>query len=72
MSFSVDGYTITPLKADHDPLTSPVIYIIFDGKKNILYANDTGYFPDQTWDYLEKYRPHFDFIPLDCTVGLGK
>lgn len=67
--FNVENYTVTPLKADHDPLCNPVFYIINDGKKTILYAHDTGYFPDETWLYFEKYRPHFDFISLDCTFG---
>ena len=70
--FNVDEYVITPLKADHDPRTNPVIYIISDAKKTILYGNDTGYFPQETWDYLEKHKPHFDFVSLDCTVGFGK
>lgn len=68
--FKVDEYEITPLKADHDPLCEPVFYIISDGKKSILYANDTGYFPDETWQYLEEHRPYFDFVSLDCTMGV--
>lgn len=68
--FIVDDYTITALKADHDTVTSPVIYIIDDGKSTLLYANDTGYFPQDTWDYLEKIKPHFDFVSLDCTGGI--
>ena len=65
--FKVDKYTVTALKADHDALTEPFIYIISDGKSTLLYANDTGYFPDETWAYLEKAKPHFDFVSLDCT-----
>ena len=70
--FHVDGYTVTPLKADHDPLCNPVFYIISDGKKTILYAHDTGYFPDETWNYLKACKPHFDLISLDCTFGIGE
>jgi phosphoribosyl 1,2-cyclic phosphate phosphodiesterase len=68
--FSADGYTMTPLRADHDPRCDPVIYLISDGAKNILYANDTGYFLAETWEYLERHHPHLDFISLDCTTGL--
>jgi hypothetical protein len=68
--FTVDDYIITPLKADHDPKTNPVFYIISDKKKNILYANDTGYFPDETWDYLKEHKQSFDFVSLDCTIGI--
>lgn len=33
----------------------------------MLYAHDTGYFPDETWDYLERKKPVFDFVSIDCT-----
>lgn len=65
--FKVEEYTVTPLKADHDPKFDPLIYIISDGKKTMLYAHDTGYFPDETWEYLEREKPLFDYVSLDCT-----
>lgn len=52
--FEVEGYTVTALKADHDQKTDPFIYIISNGEKTMLYAHDTGYFPDETWNYLEQ------------------
>ena len=74
--FTVDGYTVTALQADHDPRCDPVLYAISDGDRNgdtsILYANDTGYFPDETWSYLQQQRPYFKFISLDCTTGIEK
>lgn len=33
----------------------------------MLYAHDTGYFPDETWNYLERKKPVFDFVSIDCT-----
>ncbi len=36
------NYTVTPLTANHDPKTDPLIYIVSDCEKNVLYANDTG------------------------------
>lgn len=68
--FKAGEYTVTALKADHDPLCDPVIYIISDGNKNVLYGNDTGYFPDETWNYLESCKPHLDFVSLDCNCGI--
>lgn len=56
--FEVEGYTVTALKADHDQKTDPFIYIISNGEKTMLYAHDTGYFPDETWDYLERKSPY--------------
>ena len=65
--FDVEDYHIIPLAADHDSSSNPVIYIIEKGEKSLLYANDTGIFPDSTWDYLEKYNKKFELISLDCT-----
>ena len=65
--FDVEDYHIIPLAADHDSSTNPVIYIIEKGGKSLLYAHDTGIFPDSTWDYLEKYNKKFKLISLDCT-----
>lgn len=68
--FSADGYRIVPLKAQHAPWCDPVIYLIGDGKRQILYGHDSGFFPAETWAYLEQHRPHLDFVSLDCTMGV--
>ena len=69
---TVGKYTVTPLKADHDKSQNCYIYIIEDGNKKILYGNDTGYFPDETWDYLnlKENRIKFDYVSLDTTSGI--
>ncbi len=66
--FSVGEYTVTALKAWHGT-ENPYIYLISDGKKTALYANDTDIFPEDTWEYLEKIRPHIDLVAMDCTNG---
>jgi len=70
--FTIGEYTITPLKADHDYSQNCLIYIIENDKNKILYANDTGYFPDETWDYLQNNinNKKFDFVSLDSTNGI--
>lgn len=65
--FEVGRYTVTALKAAHDPYTDPMLYIISDGKSTMLYAHDTGRMPKETWEYLERVRLHFDYVSLDCT-----
>lgn len=65
--FEAEGYIITPLKAAHDPRVEPLIYMISKSGKTMLYGHDTGYFPEETWKYLEKNKPYFHFISLDCT-----
>lgn len=57
-------YTFTPLLARHGT-AEPFIYIIEKEGRKILYANDSGFFPEKTWDYI--YGIHFDFVTLDCT-----
>jgi phosphoribosyl 1,2-cyclic phosphate phosphodiesterase len=68
--FQTEGYTITGLRADHSQSSDPLIYSIDDGEKAMLYAHDTGWFPKETWDYLAKEKPFFNFVSLDCTGGI--
>ncbi len=65
----IADFEVTPYKANHAFNLYPYIYEIFDGQKRILYAHDTGIFLEETWEYLEKKRPYFDLISLDCTYG---
>jgi phosphoribosyl 1,2-cyclic phosphate phosphodiesterase len=64
----LDGYRITPLRAKHDPKEECLIYAIEGGNRTILYANDTGFFPGDTWDYLASSKLRFDLASLDCTT----
>lgn len=68
--FAVGRYRVTAFTADHDESTGPFFYAVGDGDRTLLYANDTGFFPDATWDYLREARPRFDFVSLDCTGAL--
>lgn len=65
--FEAEGYTVTPLKADHDPKANPVFFIIEKDGKAILYANDTGTYPTETVEYLKTCGKHFDLVSFDCT-----
>lgn len=67
--FEANGYTITPLRAEHDPFCAPVIYLIEKDGKCILYSNDTGYYPEDTWDYLKAHPRHIDLASFDCSSG---
>lgn len=66
--YKIDEYTVIPLEAVHDITAAPLIYIIkaADGK-TMLYGNDTGYFADKAWEYLENSDIRFDYVSLDCT-----
>lgn len=72
VSFEAEGYSITPLRANHDPKCNPVIYIIEKDGTCVLYANDTGYFTEDTWEYLITQKKVFDLVSLDCTAFYKK
>lgn len=65
--FPAEGYTITPLRANHDPASSPVLYILEKDGKSLFYSNDTGEYPEETWEYLKNRRSPLSLISLDCT-----
>ncbi|MCL2080918.1 MAG: MBL fold metallo-hydrolase [Oscillospiraceae bacterium] len=61
--FETDGYVITPLKARH--CDGAYIYLIESDGRVMLYGNDTGFFPEDTWDYLAEKT--INLVSLDCT-----
>jgi phosphoribosyl 1,2-cyclic phosphate phosphodiesterase len=67
-TFKAGDIKVTPLLALHNRKEDCYIYIFEDKDgKCILYGNDTGIFPEATWEYIEGY--HFDLVSLDCTMG---
>jgi phosphoribosyl 1,2-cyclic phosphate phosphodiesterase len=66
--FMAGSYHVVPLKADHAPECEPVIFLISRNGRTILYGNDTGYFPEETWQYLMETAIHLDLVSLDCTA----
>ncbi len=68
--FAVERYQVVAYKADHAKDLDPLFYSVSDGEKTVLYANDTGYFPEATWRYMKKSGLRFDFVSLDCTGSL--
>lgn len=62
--YRIGNYGLTPLAADHNMGENCFIYSISGENKSILYANDTGFFPEETWNALE--GKYFDLVSLDC------
>jgi len=58
---------IIPLNANHDKSQQSFIFIVRLDGKSALIGNDTGWFPDETWEYLKGHI--FDTVILDCTMG---
>lgn len=63
--FTMGTYQVTPLLADHIPGEMCLLYLIEKDGKTLLYAHDTGIFPDATWEYLKGKK--IDLVSLDCT-----
>jgi len=65
------SYRFMSYRAFHDEGHSQCLfYSVDDGKHHLLYATDTGPFPDATWDALDGQS--FDCIVLEETEGYGK
>lgn len=62
-----------PLKADHMigiHTEIPNFFIFRVGKSWGMVANDTGFFREETWDFLEKKKFKLDLVISDCTGGV--
>ena len=68
----VDGYHVTPLPALHSHNEECLFYAIEYGEKAMLYAHDTGIFPQPVWDYFPKAKSRFNLVSLDCTMMVQK
>ena len=69
---NAEDYRITPLPALHKRDEECLVYAVEQGGRNLLYAHDTGIFPEPVWGYFIKEKLHFDLISLDCTWMTGK
>lgn len=60
---------VTALKANHMKNEECLVYILDDGEKAILYANDTGKLPEESVKTLLSYDKAFSLLSLDCARG---
>ncbi len=67
-TFCISGYQVTPLKADHDPQQECVLFLVEKDGKSFLYGHDSGYYPEETWQFLQGRR--LDLVEMDCVLGL--
>jgi phosphoribosyl 1,2-cyclic phosphate phosphodiesterase len=66
------GYTVTSLIARHSSDEECLNYIARHEGKALLYAHDTGIYPDATWNFLAGAGIRFDLVSLDCTSMTGR
>lgn len=62
-----EGTYVTPLLADHDRRQTCLLFYIERNGKVLLYGHDTGWFPEETWQWLK--GKSFDAALLDNTNG---
>lgn len=60
--FQAGEYTVTALPARHTQGEQSLIFIIEKDGKVVLYGNDTGYFYEEVFTYIEKQGIRFDLI----------
>ena len=63
------GRTVLCLAAAHDAAEECLNFLLRSPKETILVGNDTGWWPEETWERLAEER--LDVVVLDCTYGLG-
>lgn len=70
-TYDIGRYKVTPIKAHHAPEEEPFNYIIDDGKSVLLYLVDTGYPFPETFEFIVGYGKKYDFVIMDCTMGIN-
>lgn len=67
--FHAADMEILALRADHDPASTPLNYVISRNGKTILIANDTGLWQEENWALLKNYGKKIDLAIIECTMA---
>ena len=63
-----EDVTATPILADHASDDEDAVNYVFErGGRALLQANDTGWWPDETWQFLANKT--IDIAVIECTYG---
>lgn len=60
-------YGITPFRANHKVDEDSQNLLIESSGRSLIYATDTGIWPDETWEFLVGHR--VDALVIECTEG---
>jgi len=66
----LDRWTVTPVPAFHMENEVCFNYIVHDGQRGVLYATDTGWYADDTWEQLAGRG--LNGLVVECTKGFGE
>ncbi len=64
-----EGRAALALRAAHDPEEECLLYLLRAPEGTILIANDSAWWPEETWQRLAEER--VDAAIIDCTYGLS-
>jgi phosphoribosyl 1,2-cyclic phosphate phosphodiesterase len=67
--FKAGDMEVLALRADHDPNSTPLNYVITRNGKSLLIANDTGFWNDENWALIKNYGKKLDFAVIECTTA---
>lgn len=68
---TVTGHTVTALPANHGSCGMECfLYLIEKEGKRLFYANDSGWYPEETWQFLK--GKSLDLVSFDTTSGPGE
>jgi len=62
-----EEFTLIPLLAEHAQEEESLLYLIKVNGKTIFYGHDSGWYPEETWEYLKDF--YIDVAIFDCTFG---
>lgn len=69
-TLQIGSFVVSPLKARNNGDMYPLNYIIRKNHRAFLYATDTGFYDEKTWEFLRGKT--MDLILLECTQGPKK
>lgn len=67
LTYKHEGYTITPVLANHAKMELCYNYLIEKDGKTFFYGLDSGWLPESTFDFLK--GRHIDVAVLECTYA---
>lgn len=67
VTLDLPPYKVTTVRARHSTDTHPLNYMIERDEKSLLYACDTGFYEDSSWEFLSGHS--VDLVISECTEG---
>ncbi len=66
----IDRWSVTAIDAQHSDRMRCYNYLVSDGRSTVLYATDTGWWEERTWEFLAART--LSAVVIECTKGLDE